>query len=231
MKERGILMSSAMVLATLRDVDPKRQTRRLSGLKKINEHPDDFDLREVRRYDDGSWRAVFDTADEPCSVKSPYGGPGGRGLWVRESWRPRVAHACTDVCDCADILVTYAADRSEQYFHERNVDGEWCMPKAAKKGNVPGIFMPRWASRIDLEITELRAQRVQDLSEKDILAEGVTVPLASELTGVEWADIPTLFDAWRLVWIHINGEASWNANWWAWCISYRRTKPAQRRAA
>lgn len=93
----------------------------------------------------------------------------------------------------------------------------------------PSIFMPRRASRLTLEVTGVRVERVQDISEKDILAEGVTVPIVSKMTGIEWAEIPDLYTAWRLGWTHIYGAESWGANPWIWVVEFRRVENAHGR--
>ncbi len=87
----------------------------------------------------------------------------------------------------------------------------------------PSIFMPRWASRLTLEITGVRVQRLQEISEGDILAEGVTVDRVAEWTGTPWSDLPTLHDAWRVGWDSINGvRAPWASNPWVWVIDFEK---------
>lgn len=91
----------------------------------------------------------------------------------------------------------------------------------------PSIFMPRWASRITLEVTEVRVQRLHDISEDDAKAEGVErlqhvaddQPL---LSGGTAGDRPHVL-AFSVLWDDINGErASWASNPWVWCVSFRR---------
>ena len=72
--------------------------------------------------------------------------------------------------------------------------------------------MPRWASRITLEITEVRVERLQDISEDDARAE-----------GVEYEDCWTTYrQAFEGLWCKINGSGSWDANPWVWVIEFRR---------
>jgi len=76
--------------------------------------------------------------------------------------------------------------------------------------------MPRWASRILLEITEVRVQRLQEISEEDARAEGVTLQKNPE---------STFRSGFRSIWCDINGPKSWNANPWCWVLSFRRINP------
>ena len=88
----------------------------------------------------------------------------------------------------------------------------------------PSIFMPRWASRITLEITEVRVERVQDISEKDAIAEGINcqepfkVPYRCQYVATEQL-------RYSFIWDSINGKNfPWIANPWVWAISFRRVK-------
>lgn len=90
----------------------------------------------------------------------------------------------------------------------------------------PSIHMPKWAARLWLRVTDVRAQRLHDISEDDILSEGVTVSLVSEWTGVPWSDIPDLHTAWQLGWDHINAARGfgWDTNTWTWAFTFERTE-------
>lgn len=142
------------------------------------------------------------TADHRMAC--PYGAPGDR-LWVRETWRMDQHGKGSNVI--------YAADLDERF---RGGKGPWR----------PSIFMPRSASRITLEITSVRVERLQDITEKDIIAEGVTVDVAAKMTGIPWSSLPTLHHAWEAGWDFINGKrAPWASNPWVWVISFRRVQP------
>jgi hypothetical protein len=83
--------------------------------------------------------------------------------------------------------------------------------------------MPRWASRITLEITDVRVERLQDISEEDAIAEGVKWFSSG---AVECPGMPeTPVDAYRSLWEKISGSGSWEKNPWVWCISFKRTEP------
>ena len=112
----------------------------------------------------------------------PYGVPGDR-LWVRETWAP--------------LTVGYAY----------RADPVWNAPPADRWH--PSIHMPRAASRITLEVTGVRVERLQDISEADVIAEGCPRQM---LYGTGW---------YRDLWLKINGTGSWGANPWVWVIEFR----------
>ena len=96
----------------------------------------------------------------------------------------------------------------------------------------PSIHMPRWASRINLEITGVRIERLNDISEADAIAEGITeLPLQKGEPGAWWtANVeagPSLHgrtpvDAFRKLWESINGAGSWDANPYVWVVEFKR---------
>lgn len=133
-------------------------------------------------------------------VRCPYGVPGDR-LWVRET--------CST---SATGEVLYRAD-GERDGHT------W----------TPSIHMPRWASRIDLEVTGVRVERLHDITEEDAKAEGAAHRIApgGDLAGAfagiagEISYRAHFADTWR----EINGASSWDANPWVWVVSFRRVRP------
>lgn len=163
--------------------------------------------------------------------------PGDR-LYVRETWRPAISHSHgMDACDCADVTVTYAADGEVRFFPDDAANGDWTMPQAAKRGNVPGIHMPRWASRITLEVTGVRVERLQAISEHDAKAEGLqwapdeTGGNTYGLNDVPGSWQPTARAAFEVLWRSINGDEAWDANPWVWVVSFERVEPSARSAA
>jgi hypothetical protein len=187
-KERPILMSAPMVLAILDG--RKTQTRRVVKGRML-----EIVAARMAGY-------PFDR------IVCPYGLPGDR-LWVKESFRLRA--------DQDHISPSQDPWKSRV----------WC--EATGNGEVPSgcgggigrlrssIHMPRWASRIDLEITEVRVQRLQDITEAEALAEGL---LPHGKLGALSAQ-----DHFQLLWYEINGEASWQLNPWVWALTFRRVKP------
>lgn len=131
----------------------------------------------------------------------PYGAPGDR-LWVRETW----ADCSTNPLICEDTI----AYRATEPEWDRDCTGiRWR----------PSIHMPRWASRITLEITNVRVERVQDITEEDAEAEGV-LPIPSHLTSVDY--VTPFADLWNR--INAKRGYSWAANPWVWVVEFRRVE-------
>lgn len=149
-------------------------------------------------------------------ARCPYGIPGDR-LWVRETW-------ALEDCGEDGKRVIWQADRAAAWVMPNNVLGEiYYLPSDYDPGRWrPSIHMPRWASRITLEVTEVRVQRLQEISEEDAEAEGVeAAPFckAGRPNGMEHVE------AFEGLWQRINGRrpgCSWEANPFVWCISFRR---------
>ena len=125
----------------------------------------------------------------PC----PYGKPGDR-LWVRETWLCATGEPGPTLCH-------YQADGDRPEFN-----GLW----------KPSIHMFRWASRITLEITGVRVERLQDITEADAMAEGVEC--CSGWIGHAGEPRRIFCDLWK----SINGAESWAANPWVWVVEFRR---------
>lgn len=143
----------------------------------------------------------------------PYGQPGDR-LWVRESGWERPYRTTKMMREGADTWPRFA------YAADDWSDNDRADFKAFGFKPRPSIHMPRWASRILLEITGIRVERLQDISEEDARAEGCEVP------AIIYPDEPhsaySYVEQYRLLWESINGPGSWDANPWVWCISFRR---------
>lgn len=179
----------------------------------------------------------LDGAREWLLAQCPYGKPGQR-LWVKETHRPRVVHSHgMDACDCADVEVEYQADGEIRFYSDGYIDDHssgWCLPKAAQRGNfVPSIHMPRWASRITLEVTGVRVERLQAIDRAGALAEGIidlSTPThtAFGVPGASLAQHPVR--AFELLWESLNGAGSWDANHWVWVVEFRRIEQEARAA-
>lgn len=205
MKERPILMTPEN--AQKCHDGTKTQTRRLNGLEEINEDP-------------GSWTRTFlDIAQafvfgkRPVvpgghrQIQCPYGVVGDR-LWVRE------AYCCEYDDDCIPIPGKYfykgtgvevrAVDGDG--FQKWRKDGTGCSPW------IPSIHMPRFACRTVLEITEIRVERLQEISEEDARAE-----------GIQEVGIGAVHD-FMILWESINGQGSWELNPWVWVIAFKKVR-------
>lgn len=152
-----------------------------------------------------TWSSAI--ATEHAARFCPYGKPGDR-LWVKETWWERLDHGH----GVDPNAVRYVAD------------GE--PPEAYRWRKRVSIHMPRWASRITLELTGVRVERLNDISEADAMAEGIRVR-----NHHRWGFAETGFDhnapthAFRSLWESISGEGSWSANPWVWCVSFRVVTP------
>jgi hypothetical protein len=87
--------------------------------------------------------------------------------------------------------------------------------------------MPRWASRITLEVLDVRVERLQDISEADARAEGAPPSHASIDRISREFGFPDFPRSWYgQLWGQINGPGSWDSNPWVWCVSFRRLEAA-----
>ena len=137
----------------------------------------------------------------PRSIRQcPYGAPGDR-LWVRETF----AHLTHNDTGEGEGYI-YRADGWDD-------DVKW----------KPSIFMPRWASRITLEITDVRVERLQDITNGDAITEGVWT--ISPNKGRDYMDGGSTIcpcGLFRSLWEKINGRESWDNNPWVWVIEFRK---------
>ncbi|MBD1412833.1 hypothetical protein NUJ30_08565 [Burkholderia contaminans] len=230
MKERPILFSGAMVRAILEG--SKTQTRRI--VKPTGAHHI-FQFRgreEARGTDEPTGEWAWCRAERVISehIRCPYGKPGDR-LWVREAFRltsdfdgdspTRVGERCLD----AGYRAPWAPVRYEVDGAER--DWRWV-------GTPPGhevtagrarasMHMPRWASRITLEITDVRAERLQAISWDDAIAEGIKDPRRA---AVRIDPIDGTVAQFRQLWDSLNAAQGhgWDANPWAWVVEFRKVE-------
>lgn len=156
-------------------------------------------------WSDGKLAAQFTPDDQRLGrlgkiIECPYGASGDL-LWVRETF-------CDDWQDRQAI----------EYRADGGLDAD--MIDAGCKWR-PSIFMPRAASRLTLRITDVRVQRLQDISEVDARAEGAP-PSHPSIDAVSrefgYADFPRSWYA--QLWDSINGPGRWEANPWVWCVSF-----------
>lgn len=218
MKEHGILFATAMVRAIL--AGTKTTTRRLVKAQSA-EAADVWADNGDGTWSSG-WRGDGGNLATLETVRAPHG-PVGRRLWVRETWRARVSDY-----DPEGLVIEYAAGGTLP-LHADDVPDDWQLPMGDKWK--PSIHMPRWASRITLEVTRVRVERAQDISVEDIVAEGVTREAVRDLLPVHafkssdaWNEFneATPRDLWRIGWREINGAGSWASNPWVWVYDFRR---------
>ncbi|EPQ7144198.1 hypothetical protein N8V20_02120 [Enterobacter hormaechei subsp. steigerwaltii] len=203
MKEHGMIFNGEMVRAILDG--RKTQTRRVMKVQPSDGfHPThngyDLDLNahwytpgvvDKNGYLQPAKKYVFGVADENEGYACPFGAVGDR-IWVRETFSPVPDHE--EPAGCSAIL--YAADGNGPY-------GKW----------VPSIHMPRWASRITLEITGVRVERLNSISDSDASKEGCCI------ADMESGDC--LSDVFARLWTSIYGDESWKVNPWVWVIEFK----------
>ncbi|SFH23730.1 hypothetical protein SAMN05444062_103507 [Pseudomonas syringae] len=207
-KERPILFSAPMVRAILSG--QKTVTRRVT---KVQPRSD----ADIGSYGKGQPFIRNPDVTKP-NPECPYGRPGDR-LWVRETWYcdhfevMRGPYLKPDDLDIGEALndgtLVYAADGLAPYEQEQPT---W----------KPSIHMPRWVSRILLEITDVRVERLQDISEEQALEEGVMSCEADiDPDGIGYSPLELFGGLWTM----INGDGSWQSNPWVWVVELKRLIP------
>ena len=201
MKEHPILFNGEMVRAVLGG--RKTQTRRVI-------------LPQPTKQDGKTWLALIGdnaymySGQKPNGefwqmpiFKCPYGQPGDR-LWVRETWREVGSAMMSD-----DSIPKLKCD--VRYCADDPLDGPWR----------PSIHMPRWASRITLEVVAVRVERVQDITEADARAEGVTLRY-DDPNRVD-RRCPKYAEAFHTLWDSINASRGygWDANPFVWVVEFQ----------
>jgi hypothetical protein len=221
-KERPILFSASMVRAILDD--QKTQTRRVVKM------PPNFEQFTHLRFAQGAeapentfivyW---LEHGKEECGgtfFSCPYGKPGDR-LWVRETH-------CMESSKEVAYDPPFNDGRPIRHHDDEHWGPWWEQPHYRATDPTPelgigtgdpgvkwrpSIFMPRWASRITLEITAVRVERLQNISDNDARAEGYD---RSHAFPCEW---------FAQLWERINGPGSWKANPWVWVVEFRKVQP------
>lgn len=207
-RERPMLFSAPMVLALL--AGKKTQTRRILKTQPSVQIETGGWPIEIARLESGDWGVCCQGVVHQCVGRCPYGRPGER-LWVKETFHYDNAAYVSKYKD-APWLGMPDAGNAQTYYRasEKNPD---IFPRWK-----PSIFMPRWASRITLEITEVRAQRLQDISEEDAIAEGVKT-----LPNSYW--YPTWARTFCHLWNDINPDNGCEKNPHVWAITFKRISP------
>lgn len=229
MKERGMIFNADMVRAVLNG--SKTQTRRIMKVQPSTDFsPMNMELETdftARWYTPGvvdkdgylqpAKKQVFGVASEDEGYTCPFSAVGDR-LWVRETFSvvPRTAYAASEGVQqviCPDDSHEAAIFRAGW---EHSTGGiRWR----------PSIHMPRWASRIALEITGARIERLRDISEEDATTEGVPpAPEFPETYLTPKGDYATAKVAFQRLWESIYGVDSWQANPWVWVIEFKRVE-------
>lgn len=191
--------------------DTKTQTRRIVKPCPLDGflpsvglyHPTKIDKRTGEIY---PGKGIFGASDGDQDFPCRYGQPGDL-LWVKE----------THTIAAGDVLYR-ATDEDDPLITEKT---KW----------KPSIFMPRKYSRLTLEITRIRVERVQEISEADAIAEGIEISTLAKLNGLalrkQGRNVSDAVVQYGVLWESINGPGSWAANPWVWVIEFKRVKHAE----
>ncbi|HID3656001.1 TPA: morphogenetic protein [Serratia marcescens] len=204
MKERPVIFNGEMVRAILNG--RKTQTRRAISDRHLHLIDVASQVGECYPLEYG-----IDHANSQSYYREhcPFGQVGDR-LWVREMFASGL---------CTKTTLAYRATHKREDLEEGwNETIKW----------TPSIHMPRWASRIMLEITAVRVERLNDISQDDAQAEGMELtgwrPSYSNPDNSGLDETLTPYDNFAMLWGTIYGEENWSANPWVWAISFRRVK-------
>ncbi|WP_430688911.1 hypothetical protein [Klebsiella quasipneumoniae] len=228
MTERGMIFNAEMVRAILDD--RKTQTRRPIKWKQTR-------FTEIGEREDGSKWPWSEDAEHACDFwhPCPFGAVGDR-IWVREAYRFPASLDDVSPTGVGEMAVAtgYRKPWAPTFYEFTGTfsDG-WkgfeTPPKVSDAGKLrPSIHMPRWASRILLEITDVRVERLNAISEEDARAEGIIdggclncgEPEPCGCANPE----PDATDAFAYLWQSIYGQENWLANPWVWVIEFKRVE-------
>lgn len=214
MTERPILFSLPMVRAILdgrktktRRVVKPQSTSVIHGKYLDQSEDGDKPTKEDRR----SWHRLNEDSNYYEPIRCPYGGPGDR-LWVRETWAEGGSSTqlpCGEYVWSSHLKARYAA--TDNAIRDKDDSCYWRLR--------PSIHMPRWASRLTLEVVSVRVERLNEISEADARAEGYV------------GDGVTRHDAearnWFAgLWDSINAKKHpWSSNPWVWVVEFKRVTP------
>lgn len=245
MKTKPILFNTDMVQAILEG--RKTQTRRTNNLDRINKRPDEWDCKGDF-LDVGEWQ--FDDnvymghhpgiPDRQEWIAAPV--QKGDVLWVRETWR-------LIGWEALDMIIEFK-DGTKQWCdtHDPKGNGTWLddqIYNLSEKGFIipneederwdvvkelpwkPSIFMPKEAARIFLRVTDVRVERLQDITEEDAIAEGVEKITLRDNTPCyksygHTQGYGNAVDSFYSLWESIHGESAWKENPWVWAYSFER---------
>lgn len=248
-KEKPILFSAPMVQSIL--ARNKSQTRRTTGLKKVNEDPDKWefshfslcpDKPEFEKY------AVFEHkhTNKELKIRAPFGDKKGDLIWVRESFlafgKWELTGKKTKIGLPKKVFRDLTLTNNFDYKYTANLSENIAYPgfrsKEEKWNKRNSIHMPKAASRIWLELEGYSIERLQDISEADAVAEGISYSdllegyecltcgsgkghvMAHDLICEDGAFL-TAKQSFQSLWYTLNGIESWHENPWLWVVKFK----------
>lgn len=227
-------------LATATHLGRKTVTRRMNGLERFNINPDAFTSKGIRKtlctfWREGTpdpnplkvWHILHSKDGHSNEAKCPYGREPGDFLWVRQSY-------CYVMREHTSLL----EGMTSQFVFRNQVHPDW-MEAANEYGYrwKPSIHMPKIACKLWLEITDIKLERLHDITENDAIEEGIESMIIKTTLGQTYIGyrnylngnedpIPYYrnpIDSFRSLWISINGFDSWKLNPWVWVIRFKPT--------
>jgi hypothetical protein len=201
-KEKPILFNTTMIQSI--EAGLKTRTSRVMDFCKVfsleySDYFDEIELREIKLFKDGSLRSVFDTDDVPFSSKSKY--QKGDTLWVRETW---------------------SINSDNKFVYKAQTESEFDKPITGWK---PAIHLPLKAARIFLKVTDVKADRLQNISESEAISEGICRPFPNSNLWLSYTKPTVLYKdprtSFESLWISIYGEESWESNPWIWSYEFQ----------
>lgn len=224
MKETSIIFLGQSVRATLEKL--KKQTRRTAGLRQVNKNPNDWELLGFApEAGIAKFRNIIDS--NILEIRCPYGVPGDK-LWVKETFvlentfgysnsvilptdRPFKRMKDTDD-DYYYLIPHYRATEPEPHIVPDDRENDW----DDRTRWSSSLFMPKWVTRIWLEITGVRLERVQDMTELDAIDEGCpAISCDEDMSEVlEWYE-----DLWNS--LNVKRGYGWDVNPWVWVILFK----------
>lgn len=237
MKDLPLLFTDAMMRANVEG--RKRATRRLRGLDVVNAEPDKWHLWQPAVSEmtgDWAWSTNAQQGEkgEILRIRCPYGiAAPGRKMWAREAF---VLESNYNIEDEAHYPPPFSDGRPVRRVVDHPVDGDYWEqphyratdpePELAMEGLdgpgvrwTPNLHMPRWACRFERPLVRIHCERLQDITEADAIAEGVSNDL-----GITWqSGDDTPIGMYGELWDSINGESGygWDANPYVWVIEYQ----------
>lgn len=225
MSEKSILFSTEMIQSILKLT--KTKTRRLNGLKEINENTDQWEFVQFSFTVESRLKAIFrDNESNLKFIKCPW--EVGDTLWVRETWT-KIYHVDESGYTHYDMSeIYYLADGTPDI---EMVDGDGFLLEDSRIKWKPSIHMPRSEARLFLKVTNIRVERLNEITEEDARAEGIVSYWAEPhkdvppFTGVDLCS--TRRKAFSELWDKLYSKRGygWDLNPWVWVIEFEKIKP------
>jgi hypothetical protein len=214
--DRPLLVSGPLIKPIQDEI--KTETRRTRGLDVINDYPNSWELADVT----ADVFAFKNRSGELLCIVSPYG-MAGDSLWIRENWFVGKSY---------DNIKPRDLPRPVDMGHEINHGFEADGPKPDWAGKTrPSIHMPRWMSRIEIELTGVTVERLHQITEGGAKREGVKAGKFRMGPNTEKGQYQlelnphgSYVDGFRFTWAQLNGLASWDLNPWVWVLSFKLKK-------